>query len=118
MGENDRMETTLPMTSAEIRMQGIAAQDAYEEAQKSLAALIFKLKTIGQRQSHIAAVIGAIEIDPKEPLRSESSLLMLAESDFQGISFDAIRELANAIVLARKTVAETRIMARSLGRSV
>jgi len=112
------MDATLSMTGAEIRQQGIAAQDAYEEAGKTLAALIFKLKTIGKQYAHIATLIGAIELEPKEPLCSESPLLILSPGDFEGIDFDAIRELTNAIVLARKALAEARIMARSLGRSV
>jgi hypothetical protein len=116
--DNVRMEATHPMTSAALRMHGIAAQDAYEEAEKTLAALIFQLKIIGKRHGRIAALIGAIELDPKDTLRSESSLLMLPESDFEGIGRDDIRELANSLVLARKELTESRILARSLGRNV
>ena len=116
--DNVGMEATLPMTGAALRMHGIAAQDAYEEAEKTLAALIFQLKTIGKRQGRIAALIGSIELEPKDTLRSESPLLTLSESDFEGIGHEDIRELANAIVLARKELSESRILARSLGRSV
>jgi hypothetical protein len=112
------MEATFPMTNADLRKHGIEAQDAYEEALKTLAGLIFQLKTIGKRHGKVAALIGALELDPKDSLRSESPLLLLSEGEFEGIGHDSIRGLANAIVLARKEVNEARILARSLGRSV
>lgn len=112
------MDGTLSMKDAEIRQQGIAAQDAYEESVKNLAALIFRLKTIGQRHEHIAAIIRDIQINPKDYLRSEARLLALSPGDYEGFDFDSDRDLGNAIVLARKAAVEAHILAQSLGRSV
>jgi hypothetical protein len=103
------------VTDIDLRRQRIDAQVAYEEATERLAGLIGKLKTIGQRSAHVASIIGAIELCPAEPLQSESNLLMLAPCDFEDLQFGSIRELGNAIVDARRKVAEAKSLAVALG---
>ena len=106
------------MTDTERRRQRIDAQVAYEEAGAALAGLIFQLQTIGRRAGRIAALTGAIEIDPREPLKSESPLLMLSEAEYQDMDFATVRELTNQVVLARKEVTQAKTLARAMGCNV
>lgn len=103
------------MPDVDRRRQRIDAQVAFEDATQTLASLIVQLMTIGKRASHIASVIGAIQLCPAEPLQSESKLLMLAPGDFEDLQFAPLRELGNAIVAARRDVAEARALALALG---
>jgi hypothetical protein len=112
------MEQLHTMTDTARRRQRIDAQVAYEEALATLAGLIFQLQVIGKRASHVAAVLGAVALDPAHPLQAEAPLFMLSSADYQDIDFAPVRELTNAIVLARKEVTQTKALARAMGCTV
>jgi hypothetical protein len=100
------------------RRTRIEAHAVYEEAEEKLAMLLFELNTIGRRAAKISTIARAIEVHPTEPLQSESKLLMLAPSDFENLNPDSLRELGNAIVAARREVAEAKALALALGCKV
>jgi len=106
------------MTDRDKRQQQISAQMAYEDATAELASLILKLKEIGKRAAHIASVLTSVPLEPVNPLNAESNLYKLSHAEFEGIDYETIRETTNAIVLARKSVTETKALARAMGCSV
>ncbi len=91
---------------------------AYEDATAELASLILKLKEIGKRATHIASALTSVQLEPANPLSAESNLYKLSHAEFEGIDHDTIRETTNAIVLARKSVTETKALARAMGCNV
>jgi hypothetical protein len=103
------------IADADRRRTRIEAQAVYEESEERLATLIFEVNAIGRRAAKISTISRAIEVRPAEPLQSESKLLMLAPSDFENLKLDSIRELGNAIVVARREVAEAKALALALG---
>ena len=109
------ISTHFHVTESERRRQRIEAQVAYEEAVGRFASLVFKLRETGRLARNLHAIINAIELDPAEPLQSESRVLMLAPDDYKDIQFAAVRELANEIVLARREATEARALATALG---
>lgn len=106
------------MTDRDRRHQQIAAQMGYEDALAELASLILKLQEAGKRAAHIANVLNSVPLETAEPLHAEVNLFKLSPAEFQGIDCATIREIANAIVLARKSVTETKALARAMGCSV
>ena len=96
----------------------IEAQIAHEDALGKLATLIHEAKVIGRRATKIGEITHALQLSPEQPLHSETALLMLAPGDFQDIQFASLREVANAIVTARREVTETGVLARAMGCNV
>jgi len=105
----------ITMNDTERRRPRIEAQVAYEEASERLACLISQAAAIGRRSGKIAKILSCLELDPKDPLRSEADLLMLGLADYEDITFDSVRKLGNTIVAARKEVTQAKYLAVAMG---
>jgi len=109
---------TYPMNYTDRRHQKVDAQVRYDEAVETVSGIIDQLKTISRRAALIAARTGTIEVHVKDPLKSEGPLFALTNDDFVGIDLATIRELTNALVLARKEVTGAEALARALGCNI
>ena len=103
------------MTDEEARRQRSDALFSHAEAKEQRNRLVLELKAIGKRARKLADLIETVEFDPKNPLQSESGLLMLAESEYAGMDRATVRAVSNSIAASRREVIETAEAKRILG---
>jgi hypothetical protein len=103
------------MTDEEAREQRRNALFSHAEAQEQRNRLVLELKTIGKRARRLAELIESVEIAPKNPLQSESALLMLDQGAYAGMDHATVRALSNSIAASRREIAETAEAKRILG---
>jgi len=104
------------LTDDERKNRKMNALFACDEAQKNLRRLIAEAKIASEKFRKVSKLLGALQVETDDPLRSEADVLTLSEMDFGDfVNVAAVKALANSIALTRRAIADAEEIKLNLG---